>query len=100
MAETSGSGNGGRAPWLSFQPTVSLGGLIHLVIIVASIAGAWATLNANMTAIGDKIASLERKIESTVGRDEFNRVTTDLSNRSTAISDRVDRLSDRVGRGP
>lgn len=80
---------------ITFQPTVSLGGIIHLVVIVGAVVGAWAELRAQLATVSDKMVTIERRLETAIGRNEYELTVGVINTRLNAMSDRVDRLGER-----
>lgn len=81
-------------PRITFLPTVTLGGVIHLLVIVAAIVGAFLELRAQVETVTTSMASIERRLDGMVGRAEFDRAISGLDDRTKALGYRVDRLVD------
>lgn len=80
---------------ITFQPTVSLGGIVHLVVIVGAVIGAWAELRAQLATVTDKMITIERRLEAAISRNEYELTVGVINTRLNMMSDRVDRLSER-----
>lgn len=85
---------------LRFDPTITAGHALQVIVVLVGISVAWAGLQAQNEANEREIRRLNVIIEREVNRTEtgFNQLRLEIAKQGENISRHLDRLSDKLDR--
>ena len=89
-----GSTNGRRK---LFDPTITLGAVIQIIVLIGTIAVGWATLESRITTLENQAAQRERDLQGISDRldildDKLNGVVVEQGVTTTKLDDLIKRV--------